>query len=85
MKAVIAYTDRLLRLANSATLRSELTMFSLARDAEEPVLEEHRPGKLLSSCICPWMPMVRHWHTNMRSNLTQEFFSPKAMRPGGTS
>ena len=48
MKAVTAHMDRLLRLADDATLRSELTLFGLARDAEQSVQEEHRAGNL------PW-------------------------------
>ena len=44
VKAVTAHMDRLLRLADDATLRSELTLFGLARDAEQSVQEEHRAG-----------------------------------------
>ena len=47
VKAVTAHMDRLLRLADDATLRSELTLFGLARDAEQPVQEEHRAGTLV--------------------------------------
>ncbi len=49
MRAVIAHMDRLLRLADDAALRSELTLFSLARDAEQPVQEAHRAGTLVFS------------------------------------
>ena len=38
--------DRLLRLANDATLREELTSFPLALDAEDALLAEHRSGTL---------------------------------------
>jgi hypothetical protein len=41
---VTAYMDRLLRLADNATLRSELAQFPLAADAEDAVLPEHRAG-----------------------------------------
>jgi len=44
VRAVTAHMDRLLRLADDATLRSELTLFSLARDAEQPIEQEHRAG-----------------------------------------
>ena len=52
VKAVIAHMDRLLRLADNEKLRSELTLFSLARDAEQPVQEEHRAGKLALMETC---------------------------------
>lgn len=41
---VTSYMDRLLRLADNATLRSELAQFPLAADAEDAVLPEHRAG-----------------------------------------
>ena len=36
--------DRLLRLANNATLREELTSFPLAIDAEDAIPAVHRSG-----------------------------------------
>ncbi len=57
-------TDRLLRLANDATLREELTSFPLAQDADDAIPAVHRSGMLFTgaesskSCIC---------HTMMRS------------------
>jgi hypothetical protein len=51
VKAVTAHLDRLLRLADNATLRSELTLFSLARDAEEPISAEHSPGEPISQKV----------------------------------
>jgi hypothetical protein len=44
---VTSYMDRLLRLADNATLRSELAQFPLAADAEDAVLQEHRAGGVL--------------------------------------
>lgn len=41
-----SYMERLLRLADNATLRSELAQFPLAPDAEDAVLPEHRAGDL---------------------------------------
>ena len=36
--------DQLLRLANDATLREELTSFPLAQDAEDAIPAAHRSG-----------------------------------------
>ncbi len=42
--------DRLLRLANDATLREELTSFPLAPSADDAIPAAHRPG---TSCGHP--------------------------------
>ncbi len=39
-----SYMERLLRLADNSTLRSELAQFPLAADAENAILPEHREG-----------------------------------------
>lgn len=39
-----SYMERLLRLADNTSLRSELAQFPLAVDADDAVLPEHRPG-----------------------------------------
>ncbi len=39
-----SYMERLLRLADNSTLRSELAQFPLAADAENAILSEHRAG-----------------------------------------
>lgn len=43
--------DRLLRLANDATLREELTSFPLAPDAEDAIPAVHRSGMLPSGML----------------------------------
>lgn len=44
VKAITAYYERLLRLSSPASLRIEMTQFSLSVSAEQPVLAEHRAG-----------------------------------------
>lgn len=44
VKFVTSYTERLLRLADNTTLRSELAQFPLAVDADDAILPEHRAG-----------------------------------------
>ena len=44
-----SYMERLLRLADNATLRSELAQFPLAPDADDAVLPEHRAGRVSGS------------------------------------
>ena len=48
---VTSYMERLLRLADNATLRSELAQFPLAVDAGDAILPEHRAG--VDSWLCP--------------------------------
>ena len=58
--------DRLLRLANDATLREELTSFPLALEAEEAIPAAHRSGVTQSILrhvpyICPLMSVTFEW------------------------
>lgn len=57
---LVPYMDRLKRLANDASLRTELAAFPAALDAQEPVLPEHRPGstpcQALMLVFCTFSP-----------------------------
>lgn len=44
VKYVVAYFDRLVKLADNETLRAQLACFPLAPDAPEAILPEHRAG-----------------------------------------
>lgn len=44
-KYLNVHMERLLRLANNATLRAELTSFVVAKGADNGVPEDHRPGR----------------------------------------
>lgn len=44
MKFLDQQLDRLLHMADEATLREELTSFPLAASAEQPIQDVHRPG-----------------------------------------
>ena len=60
---VTSYMDRLLRLADNATLRSELAQFPLAADAEDAVLPEHRAGGALGYQSIPsTTDLMRSFH-----------------------
>lgn len=45
LKYVSANLDRLLRLADNATLRAELTLFPISSTADNAIATEHRPGR----------------------------------------
>jgi hypothetical protein len=59
---VTAYMDRLLRLADNSTLRSELAQFPLAPDAEDAVLPEHRAGGALGYQNSPSTTGLHDFH-----------------------